>query len=110
MISLFNVDSFPSIATELMRLEPDSYITEIAEERVELDTIGANITPSLIAYKSAIDFLIHRIKNGSYKGNEQDHHGFQDRVLQHGEKDHAGSTPDNPLLFRHSFGADISGW
>ncbi|HOF59309.1 MAG TPA: radical SAM protein [Candidatus Cloacimonadota bacterium] len=68
VISQFNVDSFPGIATELMRLEPDSYITEIAEERVELDTIGANITPSLISYKSAIDFLIHRIKNGSYKG------------------------------------------
>jgi MoaA/NifB/PqqE/SkfB family radical SAM enzyme len=68
VISQFNVDSFPAIANELMRMKPDSYITEIAEERVELDTIGANITPSLVKYKSAIDFLIHRIKNGSYKG------------------------------------------
>lgn len=68
VISQLNVESFPAIATELLRLKPDSYITEIAEERVELDTIGANITPSLVAYKSAIDFLIHRIKNEKYKG------------------------------------------
>ncbi|MDD4309023.1 MAG: radical SAM protein [Candidatus Cloacimonetes bacterium] len=68
VISRFNVDSFTSIANELMRLKPDSYITEIAEERMELDTIGADITPSLVAYKSSVDYLIHRIKNGSYKG------------------------------------------
>ncbi len=68
VISRFNVDSFSSIANGLMRLNPDSYITEIAEERVELDTIGLDITPDKVAYKSAIDYLIHRIKNGSYKG------------------------------------------
>lgn len=68
VISKFNVDTFPGIANELMRLKPDSYITEIAEERVELDTVGENITPGLVAYKSAIDYLIHRIKNEKYKG------------------------------------------
>ncbi|MCB5228581.1 MAG: radical SAM protein [Candidatus Cloacimonetes bacterium] len=68
VISKLNVESFASIATELMRLEPDSYITEIAEERVELDTIGADITPSLVNYKSAADFLIHRIKRSKFKG------------------------------------------
>ncbi|PKN72512.1 MAG: radical SAM protein [Candidatus Cloacimonetes bacterium HGW-Cloacimonetes-3] len=68
VISRFNVDSFSSVANELMRLNPDSYITEIAEERVELDTVGADITPSLVSYKSAVDYLIHRIKNGKYKG------------------------------------------
>ncbi len=68
VISQLNVETFPGIANELMRLKPDSYITEIAEERVELDTVGANITPSLVAYKSAIDYLIHRIKNENYKG------------------------------------------
>jgi len=68
VISRFNVENFPAIANELMRLKPDSYITEIAEERVELDTIGADITPSLVSYKSAVDYLIHRIKNGKYKG------------------------------------------
>ncbi|HNQ44586.1 MAG TPA: radical SAM protein, partial [Candidatus Cloacimonadota bacterium] len=68
VISQFNVDTFPGIANELLRLKPDAYITEIAEERGELDTFGAQITPSLVAYKSAIDYLIHRIKNEKYKG------------------------------------------
>ncbi|HRY84718.1 MAG TPA: radical SAM protein [Candidatus Cloacimonadota bacterium] len=68
VISKFNVESFSMVANELLRLEPDSYITEIAEERVELDTMGMNITPSLVEYKSAIDYLLHRIKNVNYKG------------------------------------------
>lgn len=68
VISRFNVDTFYSVANELMRLEPDSYITEIAEERVELDTIGMDITPGKVAYKSAIDYLVHRIKNEKHKG------------------------------------------
>ncbi len=66
VISRYNVDSFATIANTLIQLKPDSYITEIAEERVELGTIGANITPSLVSYKSAIDFLIHRIKNTKF--------------------------------------------
>jgi MoaA/NifB/PqqE/SkfB family radical SAM enzyme len=68
VISRFNVESFYSVANELLRLEPDNYITEIAEERVELDTVGMDITPGKVAYKSAIDYLIHRIKNERPKG------------------------------------------
>ena len=68
VISSLNVADFHNIAGELIQLKPDSYITEIAEERVELDTIGADITPDMVSYKAAIDFLIHRIKNGKYKG------------------------------------------
>jgi len=68
VISKFNVKKFSEISSELMALKPDSYITEIAEERIELDTIAADITPSQLDYSSAIDFLIHRIKNGRFKG------------------------------------------
>jgi len=68
VISKFNVKKFSEIASQLMALKPDSYITEIAEERIELDTIAADITPSQLDYSSAIDFLIHRIKNGKFKG------------------------------------------
>jgi len=68
VISKFNVETFPSIANFLMKYHPDSYITEIAEERVELDTMGADISPSILSYKSAIDYLIHRIKNDRFKG------------------------------------------
>ncbi len=89
VISQFNVESFPSVANELLRLKPDSYITEIAEERVELDTVGAKITPSLVAYKSAIDYLIHRIKNENYTGMNKitmafriEYYNFVKRILR----------------------------
>jgi MoaA/NifB/PqqE/SkfB family radical SAM enzyme len=68
VISKFNSEAFSSIAGTLMKLEPDSYITEIAEERIELDTVASEVTPNLIAYKSAVDYLIHRIKNEKFKG------------------------------------------
>jgi MoaA/NifB/PqqE/SkfB family radical SAM enzyme len=68
VISRLNYKNFPVIATTLLQLEPDSYITEIAEERGELLNIGANITPSPLDYRAAIDFLLHRIKNQKFKG------------------------------------------
>lgn len=68
VISKFNVKEFPAIATELMKFKPNSYITEIAEQREELSTLDSDITPSSVDYATAIDFLIHRIKNGKYKG------------------------------------------
>lgn len=68
VISKYNVETFPAIANFLMQQHPDSYITEIAEERVELGTMGTDITPSILSYKSAIDYLIHRIKNDRFKG------------------------------------------
>jgi hypothetical protein len=51
-----------------MKLKPDSYITEIAEAREELDTMQADITPEPLAYTTSIDYLIHRIKKGKYTG------------------------------------------
>ncbi|NQT64736.1 MAG: radical SAM protein, partial [FCB group bacterium] len=68
VISKLNVAGFSGIANELMQLQPDSYITEIAEQRVELDTLESDITPDIISYCTAIDYLIHRIKNGKFKG------------------------------------------
>lgn len=58
VISKFNVQRLPEIASELLRLNPDSYITEIAEKRVELDTVNSDITPSVEEYTLAIDELI----------------------------------------------------
>ncbi|MCF7792980.1 MAG: radical SAM protein [Candidatus Cloacimonetes bacterium] len=68
VISKFNVKEFRNIAQKLMHLKPDSYITEIAEERIELDTMNSDITPNILSYRSAIDYLIHIIKNGEFKG------------------------------------------
>lgn len=68
VISKYNVNEFRIIAKQLMQLNPDSYITEIAEERQELDTMNSDITPDVLSYRSAIDYLIHTIKNGKFKG------------------------------------------
>lgn len=59
VISRFNAESVPDFYTRVREeLAPDSYITEIAEEREELDTMGANITPSAESYDRAIERLI----------------------------------------------------
>ncbi|MEW6088094.1 MAG: radical SAM protein [bacterium] len=62
VVSKFNVQRLPEIAAELLKLNPDSYITEIAEKRIELDTINSDITPSAEEYAAAIDNLIGILK------------------------------------------------
>jgi MoaA/NifB/PqqE/SkfB family radical SAM enzyme len=52
----------------LQALEPDSYITEVAEERVELDTVGWEITPSAEAYAPVADFLSGEAQRGTAHG------------------------------------------
>ncbi len=71
VISKFNVEHFSQIATHLMNFHPDSYITEIAENRVELDTLDSDISPKPVDYKAAVDFLIHRIKHTKFKGTNK---------------------------------------
>ena len=68
VISTYNVENFRDIYEELQHLDPDSYITEIAEERVELDTIGAGITPALDLYGPTVDFLSEQIKRHHFSG------------------------------------------
>jgi len=83
VISVHNVDRIPAIYEHVMReLKPDSFITEIAEERVELETIGAEITPSLSAYAGAVDFLIARIKEQDYSGISRVTQSFRIRYYE----------------------------
>ncbi|MCL2062931.1 MAG: 4Fe-4S cluster-binding domain-containing protein [Candidatus Cloacimonetes bacterium] len=63
VISKYNIDNFAMISNTLMELKPEQYITEIAEERHELMTVGVDITPELLNYKAAVDYLTHRIKH-----------------------------------------------
>ncbi len=62
VISRENVRRIPEIHRELMTLAPDSYITEIAEERVELKTVGKQITPSAEEYAAAADYLVSEMR------------------------------------------------
>jgi MoaA/NifB/PqqE/SkfB family radical SAM enzyme len=66
VISKFNADRIPDIYEHLLTLNPDSYITEIAEEREELRTMGSDITPGYREYASAVDFLIRELKGAQF--------------------------------------------
>jgi len=69
VISNFNVDTFPELAQYVERhLKPDSFITEIAEERVELDTVGLGITPTAEKYSVAIDALLETMRDQKLTG------------------------------------------
>lgn len=66
VISKFNVARIPDIYQHLRALNPDSYITEIAEERNELGTVGACISPEYQDYANAVHFLIDELKNDHF--------------------------------------------
>lgn len=68
VISRLNVQKVPEIFRYFQERHPDSYITEIAEERVELDTIGTGISPSPEEYGKAIDFLLEATSSGTSAG------------------------------------------
>jgi MoaA/NifB/PqqE/SkfB family radical SAM enzyme len=68
VISVFNSKRFPQIYEGLAALEPDSYITEVAEERAELLTVGTGITPPPQSYAEAVDYLIARMKSRRRSG------------------------------------------
>lgn len=59
VISQHNVKQFPALHHHVREeLKPDSFITEIAEERVELDTIGLDITPAPEQYDAVAEELV----------------------------------------------------
>jgi MoaA/NifB/PqqE/SkfB family radical SAM enzyme len=68
VVSKFNASHIRTIVDGLEFLAPDSYITEVAEERVELDTMGWDITPAPEAYAPIADFLSARARATPAKG------------------------------------------
>lgn len=68
VISRFNVDDAPELFNYALGAKPDQYITEIAEQRVELDTVDISITPPADKYSWAIDQLINRIEHTRFGG------------------------------------------
>jgi MoaA/NifB/PqqE/SkfB family radical SAM enzyme len=72
VISNFNIDHFPTLHDFVVNeLKPDSFISEIAEERVELGTIGTGITPGRGAYADAVDRLIESSAENAHQGRSQ---------------------------------------
>jgi MoaA/NifB/PqqE/SkfB family radical SAM enzyme len=83
VISVHNVDRVPEIYAHIAReLAPDSFITEIAEERVELGTVGAGITPDRDSYGRAIDLLIDRIRQEEHTGISRVTQSFRVRYYE----------------------------
>jgi MoaA/NifB/PqqE/SkfB family radical SAM enzyme len=63
VISVHNVGRIPDIEREARRIfQPDSYITEVAENRVELKTMEKPITPSPMEYRRAVAHLKNVIR------------------------------------------------
>lgn len=62
VISTFNIDEILSLYEYVKNFEPDSYITEIAEERTELFNIGKSITPKADAYVKVMNELSNRLR------------------------------------------------
>src|SRR4051794_20405326 len=83
VISNFNVDSFAELCDYVQReLRPDSYITEIAEERVELDTVGLGITPTAEKYSVAIDTLLESMREQRLTGVAEVAQAFRRRYYE----------------------------
>ncbi|OGC47092.1 MAG: hypothetical protein A3A94_03545 [Candidatus Portnoybacteria bacterium RIFCSPLOWO2_01_FULL_43_11] len=75
VISKFNVKEIPQIYRYIRdELGSPPFITEIAEERVELNTLGSMISPLTADYIRVVDFLISEIKKEKFSG--------LDRVIQ----------------------------
>jgi MoaA/NifB/PqqE/SkfB family radical SAM enzyme len=68
VVSVFNVKDLDEILAYADSSGADQFITEIAEPRVELDTIGLPITPDKKDYNEAIDRLIEHIEKRRYRG------------------------------------------
>jgi MoaA/NifB/PqqE/SkfB family radical SAM enzyme len=68
VVSRLNVGRIREIVEGLEFLAPDSYITEVAEERVELDTVGWDITPSAGEYAPIADYLSARARGAPAPG------------------------------------------
>src|SRR5262245_19515803 len=62
VVSQFNAEQIPALREHVRReFVPDSFITEVAEERLELDTIGEDITPTTQQYAAVVDDLVSDI-------------------------------------------------
>ncbi len=80
VISNFNLDEFPNIYAFVRdELKPDSFISEIAEERVELDTVGMGITPPLERYQQVIERLQAGQRKAEFSGVSRVTQAFRDR-------------------------------
>jgi len=68
VISRYNIKQSKELFDYVFELEPNQYLTEIAEERAELDTLGLTITPDYKSYSKSINYLLGKMKKNRMKG------------------------------------------
>ncbi|PIE80012.1 MAG: radical SAM protein [Chloroflexi bacterium] len=68
VVSVFSVGHLDELIAYADQSGADQFITEIAEPRVELDTVGLPITPSPEDYAAAIDRLTAYVNSKQYSG------------------------------------------
>lgn len=82
VISRFNVHRMGEISRALLSLKPDSYITEVAEERHELHTVGLSITPEPDEYHEAIGKVLANLSRDEFKGLARVTQAFRSRYYR----------------------------
>ncbi|MBM3306961.1 MAG: radical SAM protein [Candidatus Eisenbacteria bacterium] len=83
VVSVHNARRVPAVYDYVAReLRPDSYITEIAEERVELETVGSAVTPPAGDYAAAVDFLTARLREQRAAGISRLTQAFRTRYYE----------------------------
>lgn len=68
VVSVFSVGHLDELIAYADKSGADQFITEIAEPRVELDTVGLPITPGQADYTRAIDRLIAYVESKQFTG------------------------------------------
>lgn len=86
VISKHNLSRFHEIAEGLQHLQPDSFITEVAEERVELGTVGWDITPLARDYAAVADSLSQHAHATPARGFARVTQSFRARYYQLAKK------------------------
>ncbi len=79
VISRFNAPEMIDVYSEMKTLRPDSYITEIAEQRVELLTENERIAPAPAEYAAAVDRITADMKSWRLRGISRVTRAFRSR-------------------------------
>ncbi|MEZ4516216.1 MAG: hypothetical protein R3C44_05025 [Chloroflexota bacterium] len=85
VVSVFSVGHLDELIAYADQSGADQFITEIAEPRVELDTVGLPITPAKEDYRAAIDRLMAYVESKQYKGVARITEAFRVEILQAGQ-------------------------
>ena len=70
VISRYNVDHIFNLYEFIKTLNPDSYISEVAENRSELFNLDSNITPEIDLYTKLIKIISKKVKEDYIKSKD----------------------------------------